>query len=74
MDFIMVDAGSDPAFDVGDEAIAIGYQGNERIFPDEIALLCHPIGYEILCSVSSRIDRYYILNGRIIHHEPCRPF
>ena len=74
MDFVMVDAGSEPAVHVGDEAMAIGYQGDERTFPDDIALLCHTIGYEILCSVSSRIDRYYILNGRVIHHQPCRPF
>jgi alanine racemase len=74
MDFIMVDAGPVPAFTTGDEAVAIGYQDNEIITPDDIALLCNTIGYEILCSISSRIDRSYILDGRIIHHEPSLPF
>jgi alanine racemase len=74
MDFLMVDAGAAPEFVVGDEAVAVGQQGNEKISPDDIALLCHTIGYEILCSISSRIDRSFILNGREIHYEPSRPY
>jgi alanine racemase len=74
MDYIMVDAGADPHFSVGDEVVAIGNQGNESIHPDEIALLCNTIAYEILCSINSSIDRQYILNGKVIHHEPCKPF
>jgi alanine racemase len=74
MDFLMIDAGPVPAFEVGDEAVAMGSQGNERIAPDDIAILCNTIGYEILCSIGSRTDRFYILDGRVIHHEPSRPF
>jgi alanine racemase len=70
----MVDAGPAPAFETGDEAVAVGSQGNEGISPDTVALECSTIGYEIMCSISSRIDRYYILGGRVIHHEPFHPF
>jgi alanine racemase len=74
MDYVMVDAGPNPAFDIGAEVVAIGNQGKDCIRPDDIALLCNTIGYEILCSVNSRLDRYYIFEGKIIHHEPCIPF
>jgi len=59
---------------VGDEVVAIGSQGTESIHPDDIALLCNTIGYEILCNISSTIDRLYVLDGKILHHEPMRPF
>ena len=74
MDFIMVDAGTNPDMSVGDEVVAIGSQGTESIHPDDIALLCNTIGYEILCNISSTIDRLYVLDGKILHHEPMRPF
>jgi alanine racemase len=74
MDYIMVDAGPKPDFGLGAEAVAIGSQGTEWIRPDDIALLCNTIGYEILCSINSRMDRYYIFEDKIIHHEPYKPF
>ncbi len=74
MDYIMVDAGAQSDIAVGDEVVAIGSQGSEIISPDDIALACNTISYEILCSINSRIDRYYILNNTITRHEPCRPF
>jgi alanine racemase len=74
MDFIMVDAGHSPLVKVGDEVVALGSQGTENIHPDDVALLCDTIGYEILCNISSTIDRFYILDGKTVHHEPGRPF
>jgi alanine racemase len=70
MDYIMVDAGPRPRMRVGDEAIAIGYQGSEYISPDEVARLAGTIAYEILCGLSTKLDRYYIRNGTTIHHQP----
>jgi alanine racemase len=70
MDCIMVDAGSDTDIVVGDEAVAIGAQGSDCITVDEIGRLCGTIGYEILCGLSSRLDRYYYLDGRIVHRLP----
>jgi len=69
MDFIMVDAGAQPHIMVGDEAVVMGSQGNDCIHPDEIARQCHTIGYEILCNLSRRIDRYYVRNGEVVLHE-----
>jgi alanine racemase len=74
MDFIMVDAGANPDMSIGDEVVALGSQGTENILPDDLALLCNTIGYEILCNISSTIDRFYILDGKIIQHEVNRPF
>ena len=74
MDFIMIDAGANPDMGLGDEVVALGCQGTENIHPDDVALLCNTIGYEILCNISSTIDRFYVLDGKTVHHEPGRPF
>jgi alanine racemase len=65
MDYLMIDAGPDPVISVGDEVVAIGCQGNERITPDDIAVLDNTISYEILCGLSTSIDRIYMLEGRV---------
>lgn len=70
MDYIMVDAGPRPQMSVGDEAVAIGYQGSEYISPDEVARLAGTIAYEILCGLSTKLDRYYIRNGVTLHYQP----
>jgi alanine racemase len=69
MDYIMVDAGPTPAFSVGDEVVVIGYQGKEYISPDEVALHAGTIGYELLCGLSTKLDRYYYLNGKMVHRQ-----
>jgi alanine racemase len=74
MDFIMIDTGADSSVKVGDEAVIIGCQGAETISPDEVAAHCNTIAYEILCNISSTIDRYYVFDGKTVHHEPGRPF
>jgi alanine racemase len=70
MDYIMVDAGPKPLMRVGDEAVAIGYQGNEYISPDEVARMSGTIAYEILCGLSTKLDRYYFRNGSLLHYQP----
>ncbi|MFP4243130.1 MAG: alanine racemase [Chitinispirillaceae bacterium] len=70
MDYIMVDAGPNPDISVGDEAVAMGSQGEDSITPDQIALLGNTIGYEILCNLGTSIDRVYLLEDRVVHHEP----
>jgi len=55
---------------VGDEAVAIGYQGNEYISPDEVARMSGTIAYEILCGLSTKLDRYYFRNGSLLHYQP----
>ncbi|HEX7510077.1 MAG TPA: alanine racemase, partial [Chitinivibrionales bacterium] len=74
MDYLMVDAGATSPLSVGDEGCVMGCQGTQCIAPDEVALLGNTIGYEIMCSVSSTIDRYYLLEGKAVRFEPARPF
>ncbi|MFP4014785.1 MAG: alanine racemase [Chitinispirillaceae bacterium] len=70
MDYIMVDAGPNPDISVGDEAVAMGTQGEDAITPDQIALLGNTIGYEVLCNLGTAIDRVYLLEDQVVHHEP----
>ena len=70
MDYIMVDAGASPSITVGDEVAAIGTQGGETISPDDVAAIGNTIGYEVLCNLGTTIDRFYTLDGKVVHHEP----
>ncbi len=74
MDYCMVDAGAESAVKVGDEVVAIGSQGSERITADEIALLQGTIGYEILCNLSQSLDRVYVSDNRVVSEEKGRIF
>ena len=56
MDQTMVDCG-DAAIEAGDEAVLIGQQGSEAITATEWADALGTIGYEIVCGISSRIER-----------------
>jgi alanine racemase len=69
MDYIMVDAGPNPTINAGDDAVAIGSQGKEAITADQVAIQGKTIGYEILCNLGTSIDRFYTLDGKIIHHD-----
>ena len=69
MDYIMVDCGTHDAVAVGDEAVIMGWQGNQCIDTDELALQSNTIGYEILCGLSTRLNRYYYQSGQLVHHS-----
>jgi alanine racemase len=69
MDYCMADIGNDAAVAVGDEVVAIGSQGKERITADEVALLGDTIAYEILCNLSRSVDRVYLREKRVIAEE-----
>jgi alanine racemase len=51
MNLTMIDAGSVPAVNEGDEAVLIGSQGSESIWADEVAQLADTIPYEVLTSI-----------------------
>ncbi len=68
MDYIMVDLGPNTSVQPGDQAVILGYQGEECITADEIARKAGTIGYEILCNLSSVVDRYIIEGGKTVHH------
>jgi alanine racemase len=56
MDQLMIDCGDVPV-EVGDEAVLIGAQGDERITAEEIAERLGTIGYEIVCAIGARVPR-----------------
>lgn len=45
---------------IGDEVVLIGRQGDEEIRAEEWAQRLGTIGYEIICGISSRIERRYV--------------
>jgi alanine racemase len=65
MDYVMIDAGAEPRFEVGAEAVAIGSQGEEHITADDIACRCGTIGYEVLCNLGTDIERRYYFEGKL---------
>lgn len=66
MDYLMVDIGCNSSVIVGDEAVVLGEQGQQCISADEIAKLSGTIGYEVLCGLSARVDRFYHYGGSIV--------
>ena len=67
MDQIMIDVTDVPAVKTGDEAVLLGKQGTGEISAEELAELAGTIPYEIVCSVTRRVQRVYIddmIHGR----------
>jgi alanine racemase len=60
---------ADSPVKVGDEAVLIGEQGDERITADELAALLGTINYEIVCMLSNRVPRIYIRDGEVVFVE-----
>ena len=65
MDNITLDVGSPPAAAVGEPAVLIGAQGDERIAAEELAQRLQTINYEITCGLLPRVPR--------IHHHDGEP-
>jgi alanine racemase len=60
MDQTMIDVGHVPDVTVGDEVVVFGVQGNAAISVDEISNDINTISYEVLTSVSDRVQRIYL--------------
>ena len=56
MDQMMVDITNIPDAQMSDEVTLIGRDGDEVITADEIAEMIGTIGYEIVCTISNRVD------------------
>ena len=69
MDQMMIDVSNVPEVSVGDVVTLIGKDGNSCITADNLAELYGTIGYEVVCSISKRIPRIFIQQGKIIHEE-----
>jgi alanine racemase len=63
MDNITVDLGPAPEAAVGDEAVLIGPQGDQRISAEEVARRLDTINYEITCGLTARVPRAYHRDG-----------
>ncbi len=60
MDMTMLDVGHIPEVAVGDEVVIFGRQGQECIPVEEMAEALNTIHYEIVTSLSSRVNRVYL--------------
>jgi len=63
MDNVTIDVGAPPAAAVGDDAVLIGAQGDERITAEEVARRLDTINYEITCGLLPRVPREYHRDG-----------
>ena len=53
----------------GDSVTLIGQSGSAEITADDIADLCHTIGYEITCGITKRVPRVILKDGKEIGVE-----
>jgi alanine racemase len=61
MDMVMVDVTDIPDVQVHDEAVLLGSQGGQSIDSRELAEIARSIPYEVLCNISSRVPRKYLI-------------
>ncbi|WP_041839488.1 MULTISPECIES: alanine racemase [Acidobacterium] len=57
MDQTILDVSGIPEAAIGDEAVLLGEQGNDRITAEDLAALCQTIPWEILTSIAARVPR-----------------
>jgi alanine racemase len=57
MDLCVADVTDVPAVAVGDTAVLLGEQGEERITVEDLASIAGTISYEIFCGISARVPR-----------------
>jgi alanine racemase len=60
MDLTMLDVGSVPGVEIEDEVVVFGQDGNEAITADEVATKLNTINYEIVSTITGRVDRVYV--------------
>lgn len=66
MDMCMIDVTDIEGVELGDEVIIMGEENNIKYDADDIAANLGTINYEILCSISKRVPRVFIKNGKVI--------
>jgi alanine racemase len=59
MDNVTIDLGPETEVRVGDRAVLIGGDGDERILCEEVARRLETINYEITCGLTPRVRRLY---------------
>ncbi len=63
MDNVTLDVGTPPGAAVGEPAVLIGAQGEERITAEEVARQLGTINYEVTCGLLARVPRVYHHDG-----------
>jgi alanine racemase len=63
MDNVTVDLGTGSGVAVGDRAVLIGEQGDERILAEEVARRLETINYEVTCGLTPRVRRAHRRGG-----------
>jgi alanine racemase len=63
MDNVTIDVGPESDVRIGDRAILIGAQGDERILAEELAGKLGTINYEVTCGLSGRVPRSHKGDG-----------
>ncbi len=66
MDMIMIDVTRIPGVRAGDEVVLMGRQGRNEITVEELARETGTIPYEILCGISSRVERIYLKKQKVV--------
>ena len=67
MDQFMVDVTDIPDAQVGDTVTLIGRDGEEMISAEAFGAAAQSFNYEVVCSISRRVPRYYLQDGNIIN-------
>jgi alanine racemase len=60
MDQTMVDVTDIPGVAIGDEAVLMGEQGDDRVTAGDMAQLTGTICYEVLCGIADRVPRMMV--------------
>ena len=60
MDMMMIDVTHIPGVTLEDEVVLLGEQGDQRITPDELAILADTIPYEIMLGFGTRVPVHYL--------------
>lgn len=66
MDQFMADVSLIPDVCVSDEAVLLGWQGDDIITAEEIGSLSGRFNYELVCDISKRVPRSYLKRGSIV--------
>lgn len=67
MDQFMIDVSEFDDIKAGEEVVLMGALGDERITAEEIGDLSGRFNYELVCLITQRVPRVYILNGEAVY-------
>ena len=69
MDLTTIDLSHTQALGPGDDVTLLGAEGDARLDAQQIARVAGTISYNILCSISARVRRVYVVSAK--RHQTC---